>query len=66
MESSWEIPLPQLNTPMPNGEWQGFTFERRPIKRIDTSLRANKKSYELLLHLTTNAPPEVWSFACHR
>ena len=58
-----EIPLPQWSSPISNGEWQGFTFERRPIQRVETSLRANKKASEVLLHLTTDAPPQIWSFA---
>ena len=58
-----EIPLPRLSSPMSTEEWQGFAFERRSIQRIETSLRANKKSSELFLHLSTNAPPQVWSFA---
>ena len=58
-----ESPLPQGSSPISDGEWQGFTFERRPIQRVETSLRANKKASEVLLHLTTDAPPQIWSFA---
>jgi hypothetical protein len=57
-----EIPLPRLHKPL-SDEWQGFAFERRPIPNGGKSLRTKKASSEIFLHLTTSAPPQVWSFA---
>ena len=57
-----EIPLPRLDGDFA-GEWKGITLERRPLQEKETSLRGSQQETELLVHLTADAPPQIWTFA---
>jgi hypothetical protein len=61
-----EIPLPRLDRFLAN-EWKGFAFERRVHEGRMTSLRGNGNNETpesfMYLHLTTNSPPQIWTFA---
>lgn len=58
-----EIPLPTTAT---NNQWKGIAFERRLLDNEEGFLRgrnvASLASSELFLHLTADAPPQIWSF----
>lgn len=56
-----QIPLPCVDNAL-TGLWKGFDFERRPMKEHEGSLCGNKKPSELLIHLTLDAPPQIWTF----
>jgi hypothetical protein len=56
-----EIPLPTPNNADLPTEWKAFTIERR--SNDVASLRGSQSSSELLIHLTLDAPPQIWSFA---
>jgi uncharacterized membrane protein YidH (DUF202 family) len=59
-----EIALPRLDNDV-SDEWKGFALERRSAQQGDgtASLRGSKTSSELLVHLTLEAAPQIWTFA---
>eukprot|EP00977_Amphora_coffeiformis_P024034 scaffold14974_cov195-Amphora_coffeaeformis.AAC.41 len=57
-----ETQLPRLDNAL-SDQWKGLTLQRRPIKQEEGSLRGSKNLSELWMHLTLDAPPQIWTFA---
>lgn len=56
------LPCAEGTAPM-QGEWKGITFERKEEIDTMTALRGANRPTQLWMHITLDAPPQIWSFA---